>query len=116
MSIELKIKSKSLSAEASIIRIEERRARAARKTELLTSLHLHRVTVVRWEARATYLARAYLAGQSYSTVEASTKHCKENEFWSRVFPRIVTMVNRYGLIVSKEQVKNWINTRSAVEQ
>jgi hypothetical protein len=52
----LKIKIKSLAAEAVIIRQEERRSRGSTRN----SLHHHRTRIVRPEARASLLAYAYL--------------------------------------------------------
>ena len=83
MSTELKIKSKSLAAEARIIREEERRlcrrarhqaqrqrpADKLRRTRL--SLYEHRVHDVRSEARATFIARAFLAGREVGEADNS---------------------------------------------
>ncbi len=73
MSIELKIKAISLADEARTIRIEEKRAKAKRQTSTLNSLHEHRINVVRPAARATHLARAFLAGMPYRAVERTTR-------------------------------------------
>lgn len=82
MSYELKVKSKSLAAEARNIRVlegklkDEIRSRALSQlpTGTLTtereSLHHHRTDVVRTEARATFLARAFLKGMPRHAVEA----------------------------------------------
>lgn len=108
MSIELKIKSKHLALEPAIIRHEERklrkRIRANRNyqdnktAEALESkwysLYTHRKWDVRNEARATHLARAYLAGKSYKSVE---KVCDNNHLLKVIIlPRIVSMVMKYG--------------------
>ena len=83
MSYELKIKSKSLAAEARIIKaLEERTKRLIKKraakqkptgrlTAMRESLYHHRIDTVRTEARATFLARAYLKGMPRSAVEAN---------------------------------------------
>jgi hypothetical protein len=68
-STQLKIKRLSLGLEARLIRQEERRMKAKRKTEELDSLHFHRKGVVRPAARVANLAHAYLMGRPYSTVE-----------------------------------------------
>lgn len=104
MSIELKIKSKHLALEPAIIRKEERKilkhirsgfcndtAEALRKYE---SLHNHRKWNVRNEARATELARAYIAGKPYVSVER--KRHDDCLFISRIVPRITAMVEKYG--------------------
>lgn len=116
MSIELKIKSKHLALEPAIIRHEERklrkRIRANRNyqdnktAEALESkwysLYTHRKWDVRNEARATHLARAYLAGKSYKSVE---KICYKDDLLKNVIvPRIVSMVMKYG---PKTYFKKW---------
>lgn len=120
MSIELKIKSKHLALEPAIIRKEEQKilkrirsgrcndtAEAFRKYE---SLHLHRVWNVRNEARATELARAYLAGKPYNSVEHKRKPENESKFKSRIVPRIVTMVLKYtdGKSAREVEVLKWL--------
>lgn len=116
MSIELKIKSKHLSEEARIIRFEENkllkkvdhnrqkhhstgnneeyRAWEDKHFQDYCSLNRHRKWNVRNENRATFLARAYIAGVPYLTVEQK----RENEFLfrSQIFPRICVMVVKYG--------------------
>ncbi len=118
MSIELKIKSKLLGEEARIIRFEENklskqlrwfivkhRATGANEQPKIydcqaywqhKSLHEHRVKDVRRENRATFLARAYISGKSYPSVEAKRKPEREYEFQNFVLPRIVNMVAKYG--------------------
>lgn len=108
MTVELKIKSKHLALEPAIIRHEERKLlkqiRANRNyqdnttAEKLTSkwysLYTHRKWDVRNEARATLLARAYLAGKPYKSVE---KTCYDGHLLKVVIlPRIVSMVMKYG--------------------
>lgn len=113
MSIELKIKSKHLALEPAIIKREERKVQRQLKwfmqhhqiTDVYADkdafkihkqyydLHNHRKWNVRNEARATYLARAYLAGKKYKSIEAKT------DIWfvgKIIQPRIVDMVARYG--------------------
>lgn len=124
MTYELKIKSKHLAEEARIIRFEENKnkklAKRAREhqnherseTLLRTarSLHNHRVWDVRNEARATNLARAYLAGVPYASVEQKRVESKEWVFQSIVVPRIAKMASKYGSReVSREEVRSWLN-------
>lgn len=124
MTYELKIKSKHLAEEARIIRFEEKKnkklAKKAREhqnherseTLLRTarSLHNHRVWDVRKEARATNLARAYLAGVPYASVEQKRVESKEWDFQSNVVPRIAKMASKYGSReVSREEVRSWLN-------
>jgi len=61
----LKIKIKSLAAEAVIIRQEERKTSG----DTRTSLHLHRTFDVRREARASLLAYAFLRSKPLDIVE-----------------------------------------------
>ncbi|MBT6201761.1 MAG: hypothetical protein HOI21_14745 [Bacteroidetes Order II. Incertae sedis bacterium] len=114
MSVELKVKAKSLAAEAVIIKHEEHKAKKAarywrgiegesansygsnrqRAASNLASLTYHRKTVVRWEARATHLARAYIQGRPYKSVEAKCKDWGTLNIYIR--PRILAMVKKYG--------------------
>ena len=113
MTVELKIKSKHLALEPAIIRIEEQKLRKQIKhlkayhqvnddySDVIYPLHTkwahlanHRKWNVRNEARATYLARAYLAGKSYKSVEQ-----KREDNWmftQYIVPRIFAMVAKYG--------------------
>lgn len=116
MSIELKIKAKHLALEPAIIRKEEKKilkrirsgrcndtAEAFRKYE---SLHNHRKWNVRNESRATHLARAYIAGMTYSTVEK--KRHNEYNFNRYIVPRILAMVQKYGdRSITEKQVLDW---------
>lgn len=117
MCVQLKIKSKHLSLEAKVIRHEERKLQkqlqwhmnknpGKRVWELpmnvwklshtLSSVTEHRKKDVRNENRATFLARAYLAGKTYNYVEsAKRKQEKEYMFEHSILPRVVTMVNKY---------------------
>jgi hypothetical protein len=120
MSVELKIKSKHLALEPAIIRKEEYKLLEQMKwykkhhqlvsVSLLdwyqnhpdlfklhdkaTSLCNHRKWNVRNEARATYLARAYLAGTPYKSVEKKSKI--DHSFKVYILPRVFDMVAKYG--------------------
>jgi hypothetical protein len=118
MSIELKVKSKHLSEEARIIRFEERKLfkqyhwglrnyRAAGNNDMYprwedkafmsyASLNRHRKWDVRNENRATFLARAFIAGVPYSSVEQKRKPENERTFNFYVLPRVIAMVVKYG--------------------
>jgi hypothetical protein len=118
MSVELKIKSKHLSEEARIIRFEERKLfkqyrwalnnyRAAGNNDMYprwndkafmdyASLNHHRRWDVRNENRATFLARAYIAGVQYNTVEHKRKPENEHVFQTQILPRVFAMVLKYG--------------------
>lgn len=109
MCIELKIKAKHLALEPAIIRQEEaklkKRIKHHRSSDQVSALSLgwklneltnHRRINVRNEARATHLARAYLAGKPYSFAEQKRKPETEVIFMSKIIPRIVDMVTKYG--------------------
>jgi len=85
MKVYLKVKIKSLAAEALIIRKEERRHKGLTRF----GLHQHRVMEVRQEARAAILAYGFLRGRSYEQMErAKSKRIQ----WSRV----EALVKKYG--------------------
>jgi len=118
MSVELKIKSKHLSVEAQIIRFEERKLHKQyrwaeakhhqtgnndqyprwedRAFMTFCSLSKHRKWDVRNENRATFLARAYIEGVPYASVEAKRKPENEYRFQTYILPRVVSMVAKYG--------------------
>lgn len=124
MSIELKIKSKHLAQEARIIRFEEKKLKATARwsrlrqnieapkaTSKLASLHLHRTRNVRFENRATFLARAYIEGKPYSSIEQKRSAEKERDFIIFVLPRVLTMVQKYyNKDISKDHIAAWLNT------
>jgi len=122
MTYELKIKAKHLAEEARIIRFEEKktkqRAKKAREAQRhdvadqmssqIRSLHHHRTWDVRNECRAAQLARAYLAGKPYASVEQKRVDHKWFAFAHYVVPRVVKLVNKYGNEeVTKEQIAKW---------
>ena len=80
----LKVKIKSLAAEACIIRAEERK-----NSRLRNELAEHRRGVVRYEARLTLLAYGFLRGLSYKQIEPKANSKPDMD-------RIRKMVNRYG--------------------
>jgi hypothetical protein len=134
MSLELKIKSKHLSVESQIIRFEERKLKKQLRWNITQtvatgankpinvwdyecyksydSLNYHRRWDVRNENRATFLARAYLQGKFYSTVEQKRKPENEYRFQVYIVPRIVAMVNKYGpknREVNSKMILAWAN-------
>lgn len=131
MSVKLKIKSKHLSEESKIIRFEEeklklkfryniRKHKAAGHNdayilytdpeyELWKSLRHHRTYDVRNENRATLLARAYISGKPYRTVEQKRKYEKEHIFANVIVPRVANMVARYDNKHSDD--REWDKTR-----
>lgn len=117
----LKVKLKSLSEEAKIIRKEEVKAalrarnaiseeRRNSSLEVHSGLHAHRAGTVKPEARATSLAYGFLRGRSYDQVEGAT---------IRPVPRYIKnraakMVGKYGnfetvkeVVVVAKQFEQW---------
>ena len=127
MSIELKIKAKSLQEEARIIRKEEDKLKrlidwvenvlfseALDERDTWLSLKQHRRWDVRNEARATHLARAFLANQRYSDVEKPKLNSPDTDghLMNRIVPRITTMVNKYGRIpytLTDSHIRDWVS-------
>ena len=66
----MKVKVKSLAAEARIIRHEEKRSKDVKQQ---SSLHLHRTGVVREEARAALIAYGFIRGKKFSAIEPRAK-------------------------------------------
>jgi len=95
----LKIKIKSLAEEARIIRREEKRFPGWHGTR--TGLYLHRVQVVRREARAALLAYGFLRGRRYERIEA--KRRGEEPDWRRV----TQLVQKYGPLGSASLIEGW---------
>jgi hypothetical protein len=87
----LRVKVKSLAAEAAIIRREERRLGHGR---LYEELHAHRVGVLRAEARLSHLAYNFVRGRKWEIAEP--KRRPENEPTASDWKRIIDMVLRYG--------------------
>lgn len=125
MSIQLKIKAKMLSSEASFIRKEEhkikRQARWLRDHQqsdaseiayaTYWNLNTHRLKKVRFEARATHLARAFLKGFPYALVEEKRLIQYENDFKRNVIPRILAIAQNYSSkIVLEKDIQNWLNS------
>ncbi len=82
---QLKVKIKSLAAEARIIRLEELRSSGVTRQ----SLYFHRVYDVRNEARWSQLAYAFLRGRDYSQIEA------KNSGWVN-WDRVMKLVAKFG--------------------
>lgn len=104
MKVYLKIKIKSLAAEARIIRVEERKARLP---DTRAGLHHHRVIDVRRESRVAHLAYGFLRGRSYRALEPK---CYEEPNWMRV----VQLVGKYGQTgltpdAVGKAIKDWVD-------
>jgi hypothetical protein len=83
---ELKVKIKSLAAEAKIIRLEETRSKGSQRQ----SLYFHRIYDVRQEARLSQLAYAFLRGREYSQVESKNSKLVN---WDR----LIKLVEKFGI-------------------
>lgn len=102
--IKLKIKAKSLAEEARIIRKEEQKLHGWRKSVISE----HRRFDVRNEARATHLARTFLRGKSYKSVESSSSHTS-GYIWEKIQKRVLAMVQKYGdRKTTKEDISFWL--------
>lgn len=84
--IYLKVKIKSLAAEARIIRQETKRAKSL---SIKNGLYRHRIDVVRVEARHTQLAYGFLRGRTYQQIEHKAQ-VEPN--WAKVRK----MIEKYG--------------------
>lgn len=109
--IKLKVKAKSLAAEAKIIKKEELKllkvpagSKYAISEAFLTD---HRKWDVRNEARSTHLTIAYLKGKKYKQVELSCKEIEKRDLY--IVKRILAMVQKYGdKKTTRDQILNWI--------
>jgi len=99
MSIYLKIKLKSLAAEACIIRQQEQKMRGPIWGPKSSGLTLHRKGVVRSEARHTHLAYGYIRGKKLSEIEAFSHTVPD---WSKVY----RMICKYDTTTEKD-FKEW---------
>jgi hypothetical protein len=84
----LKVKIKSLAAEAKIIRLEERRSRPGGDQQI--ELHVHRVRDVRNEQRCSLLAYAFIRGVALARCEARSESPPD---WMRVSK----LVEKFGV-------------------
>lgn len=120
MSIELKVKIKSLAAESKFIRKEELKARNCarwlakdpgkhntpgrdRFMKTRESLYGHRTGGVRHAARSTQLAYAFLRGKTY----LATERCKQGNRPNQT--EVGRMVRKYGKGTADE-LKAWFKT------
>ena len=120
MSIELKIKSKHLGLEAKVIKFEEVKLkrqirwhseRLSPNIKLewkLNSLTNHRKWDVRNENRATFLARAFIAGIPYKTVEHKCKDVILQTMY--IMPRVLSMVTKYhNRKITEQDLHDWVH-------
>lgn len=124
MSVELKVKVKSLAEEARIIRREELKAKrsarwhaerqqsdqASKYARDRNALYEHRIDVVRFECRCAELARAFIKGTPYRKVERSTTDGPYQ--MGRIQGRVQKLVNKYhDKAVTPSMVVQWMNTQ-----
>lgn len=121
----LKVKIKSLAAEASIIRKEERKAKANSRwlrthtqhtdehnnREYIKARHLffdlkdHRKHPVGTESRAALIAYGYLRGRKYKIIEQP-----KEPLYGPIVNRVHTLINKYGNTeISREELGRWLS-------
>ena len=106
----LRVKLKSLAAEAKIIRTEELRAKDAKEFFMLHSLREHRIHKVRTTSRATLLAYQFLRGVPYAV-------CEQLESKYLPLSPILLMIQKYGESgYTMQSLKDWIKGKSALEE
>lgn len=110
----LKVKIKSLAAEAAIIRTEERRALAGgakyRDERLFVSLRQHRVSDVRKEQRSSMIAYAFLRGKPYKTTEKKVTTPVDVERVRKLIEKFQTPPGEWKVSVcTRDVVLNWLN-------
>jgi len=96
----LRVNNKSLAAEARIIRKE---ILSAKNDEVVNSLHHHRMTKLKPEARLANLSIAFVKGRRYSEVEPHTTTEPDPR-------RLHNKLSRFVMDVSREEVDNWLKT------
>lgn len=127
--IKMKLKAKALAAEARIIREEELKPYYKQYMKEIAkplsvrhvwcgyhsnTLYMQRAYVIRNEARATYLAIAYLEGRPYSSVEKKRNKGADKYTFDCVVSKMKKLVYFPGSMDSKEErdkkVAEWFKT------
>lgn len=90
----LKVKLKSLAAEAKIIRFEEKKTHGVLRDEL----HLHRVWQVRSEARHTHIAYGLIKGLKLEQIEPKS-------FVPFDWARVNAMIKKYGSLEQRREIE-----------
>lgn len=109
----LKVKIKSLAAEAVIIKREEAKWKQfaytdpqtnfAAKHPMFWSLRQHRLQDVRKECRHATIAYGYLRGRAYKQIEAK---CHEAPIWSRVADIVINFSGyKYATLEDKKKIR-----------
>lgn len=108
----LKVKIKSLAAEARVIRLEEKRA--GKNNALREKLYLHRTVDVRKEQRASLLAYAFLRGRPLSAVEPKRRPELEWQAAAR-WKRVGEIVKKFGPGTADQEaaLRAWLDAEPA---
>lgn len=119
----LKIKLKSLGAEAAIIRKEEMKAKFSKRPEVMQlreEMHQHRVRDLRAETRATLLAYSYIRGRTYRQIEprSNVRYAGGpfREQWNERVRRVVSMVAKYGGGAGSDEASIWTWLQAEAER
>jgi hypothetical protein len=96
---QLRVNVKSLASEAKIIRHEVKKSG---DREVADSLHAHRMTRLKPEARLANLALAYVKGKNYSQVENNSKTKPSASALTRKLKRFVWQVD-------EPAIANWLS-------
>lgn len=100
--IKLKIKAKELASESVYNKKECTKLKNQKRTDDYRTIYEHRVNVVRAEARATELARAFIANKPYTYVETFSKNETAEDRWykirtsGRIYESFIRMIVSYG--------------------
>lgn len=101
----LKIKIKSLSEEARIIRKDENKSKKLKRPWVIDSLHEHRIHVVRPEVRAANIAYGLLRGKTLEQIEPNRKNIPHG-----LLDRVNKILDKYKFVPSSEAIqldKEW---------
>lgn len=101
----LKIKVKSLAAEARIIRSQELKLKGKNWSHLANPLRDHRRGPLRTEARDTHIAYGYLKGRTYRQIEAYSETAPNLD-------NIARMVKKYGTGEFSRSLVSWLSEKS----
>jgi len=103
----LKIRNKSLAAEAAIVRLEHKKAKAQGCEDRCNKLNRHRKVVVRRAARRGLLAYAFLRGRPYTSIEmlGSIKSTTQHVALAK---GVWKVVKRFGGAGREEEVGAWL--------
>jgi len=108
----LKVKIKSLAEEARIIKHAEKK-----HTWVCEELRIHRICVVRLEARATHLAYGFIRGKTRQQIEA--KHHPLGAYGNKTLQsKVKAMVDKYGKVFDPdiEWKQNDLNHKALMER